>query len=218
LANERQIDLIVIDALGMVLGDVDENAPEVSRVIANLKAIRSATGAAIACVHHPSKSGAQNANATTYNAAGSAKFSNFFEWTVELRRGEEPSVIVAEVVKHRGWAKAHKFAGDFEYKHFGINHLPLQHEMETFQFWAHPLTGATEKRQEAIREAVNAVLADGEEMKQSDLTAAAKVEADAATGSPVGEYAIRMEVKAMIDEGLLVTRRGERNALWVSLL
>lgn len=193
-------DVIVIDALGMVLGDVDENSPEVARVIAHLKEIRAATGAAIIAVHHPSKAGAQTQEANTYNAAGSAKFSNFFEWTIELRKGEIDGRIVASVVKHRGWAKTAIFAADFAYTHFGDEHPELAHELKTFRFYPAPLESAAEKRGQAIKDAVLSVLATGP-MNQQELINAAKKEVDSAVGSPVGKLKIRDEIINMAAAG-----------------
>jgi RecA-family ATPase len=204
LAQEVQADVIVIDALGMVLGAVDENAPEVAGVIARLKEIRAATGAALIAIHHPSKSGAQTAAASTYNAAGSAKFSNFFEWTVELRAGEEANTIVAEVVKNRGWAKVKRFAASFEYEHFGKEQPGLAHELERFRFYPAPLQSKSDKRTTLVAETALALLAEGER-NQMELVAAVKQEVEAQLGEPVGEATIRAALKTLVAGGDLLT-------------
>jgi hypothetical protein len=206
MARDMSADVIVIDALGMVMGGVDENSPQVAGVIAKLKEIRSATGAAILVVHHPSKSGAQMQNTSTYNAAGSAKFSNFFEWTIELRASEEePDTIVVDVVKHRGWAKNKKFLAEFTYEHFGLDQPQLSHELRSFRFYPAPLESKADKRGTAVRDIVLALLAGGE-MNQSELINETKSAADAQFGSPVGKVAIRDIIKAMANDKTILER------------
>lgn len=217
LALDVGADVIVFDALGMVLGDVDENAPDVARVIAKLKEIRAATGAAILAVHHPSKSGAQNDKATTYNAAGSAKFSNFFEWSIELRAGEEKGTILANVVKHRGWAKTTKFMAELEYRHFGEDRPELTHELKEFKFYPATIENAGEKRKATIKSVVLEILADSE-MNQKDLIAATKTKVEASMGGKVGEFGIREEIKRMVEAGDIVgTQSGARQPTIYSL-
>lgn len=202
LATSIAADVIVIDALGMVLGEVDENKPEAAKIMAALKELRAATGAAILVVHHPSKAGAATAQANTYNAAGSAKFSNFFEWTIELRAGEEKGVVVAEVVKHRGWSKTRKFAAEIDYEHFGEERPDLAHELKSFAF--HPVAALTpaEKRVALVQDAVTDALAGGE-MNQGELVQAVR-EALAAEGEFVGENTVRATLKHLAAQGVIV--------------
>ena len=213
LAKSMDADVIVFDALGMILGNVDENSPEAATVIARLKEIRAATGAAILCVHHPSKAGAQTATANTYNAAGSAKFSNFFEWTIELRSNEDLATIVAEVVKHRGWAKTTKFAAELEYTHFGLNQPALAHELETFRFYPAPLTGKREQRTTMIQSAILDTLS-GDELNQSRLVHVVLSKLD----EPTGDKTIRHTIRNMVEQGTIVARStGDRRPVFYSL-
>lgn len=216
MALDVGADVIVIDALGMVLGQVDENSPDVAKVIANLKEIRSETGAAIVCIHHPSKMGANNDKSTTYNAAGSAKFSNFFEWSIELRAGEEAGTIVGTVVKHRGWAKATKFAAELDYKHFDKERPELAHELSSFKFYPAAIESAGEKRTTLIRETACTLLAQSP-LNQSALIEAIKAELDSALGKPVGVNAIREVIKAMVAAKELCTQKGADNATLYAL-
>lgn len=206
MALDMAADVIVIDALGMVMGEVDENSPQVASVIAKLKEIRAATGAAILVVHHPSKSGAQTVNASTYNASGSAKFSNFFEWTIELRAGDEQDIIAVDVVKNRGWAKHKKFAAEFEYEHFGQEHPELAHELKSFRFYPAAVESKGEQRDAAIQEGITDVLAGGE-MNQKELVATVKADMEESLGKPVGEFAIREVLKEMAALGRLMAHQ-----------
>jgi hypothetical protein len=206
MALDMQSDVIVIDALGMVMGEVDENSPAVASVIAKLKEIRAATGAAILVVHHPSKSGAQTLNASTYNASGSAKFSNFFEWTIELRSGEEQDIIAVEVVKNRGWAKHKKFAAEFTYEHFGHEHPELAHELKSFRFYPAAVESKGEQRDAAVQEAITDALAGGE-MNQKDLVACVKADVLDDAGIVAGEVAIRDVIKNMVANKAIVLRQ-----------
>lgn len=205
LANSVQADVIVIDALGMVMGEVDENKPEAAKIMAALKELRSATGAAVIAVHHPSKAGAATATANTYNAAGSAKFSNFFEWTVELRAGEDKGSVIAEVVKHRGWAKVSKFAAQLEYEHFGSERPDLAHELKSFRFYPTVQLSAAERKIASVRDVVIDLLADGE-MNQSALVTQT-MEALAESGDRVGENAVRATLKHLAANGAIVARQ-----------
>jgi RecA-family ATPase len=218
LINDNGFDIVVIDALGLVLGAVDENSPDMGRVMAKLKEIRSATGATLIVVHHPSKAGARMQEASGYNASGHAKLANFFEWAIELRAGEEPDTIVADIVKNRGWAKTRKFAASFSYKHFGPEHPELAHELESFKFYPEPIMDAGAKKAEAVREAVVAILQDAGKMNQKDLVAEVKAEVDKAIGTPVGEVAIRAAIKAMTeDETIKASQSAPRQPVFYSL-
>lgn len=48
--------MVIIDCLGVVLGKADENSPEMSRVMGNLRQMAETTGAAVVTIHHQRKS------------------------------------------------------------------------------------------------------------------------------------------------------------------
>jgi replicative DNA helicase len=219
LIIDHQIDVVVIDALGLVLGGIDENSPEVAKVVAKIKELRSATGAAVIAVHHPSKSGARTQEANGYNASGHAKFINFFELAIELRSENKDAPVVAEVVKNRVWVKAHKFSASLAYKHFDAkDHPDLAHELESFEFYPEPIVSESTKKSDAIRLAIAAVLQGEIELNQAQLVEAAKAEAESATRAPVGAVAIRVGIKAMTEDGTLKARpTGERRPVFYSL-
>jgi len=62
-AWECQAKLIVIDNLGLITGDVDENSSQMAMVMGNLRTIAERTGAAIVVIHHQRKGGANGARA-----------------------------------------------------------------------------------------------------------------------------------------------------------
>jgi len=221
--QQFQVDVLVIDALGLVLGEVDENAPDVSVVLSKLKEIRNQTGAAVIVVHHPSKAGARSAGADTFNAAGHSKFSNFFEWTLEMRRGQEEDEVVVAVSKARGWAKTHKFGAKFEYSHFDPDRLPhLSHELESFRFVASGAQTQRDLEESRIFECATAILPRDGAMNQDQLVAAVQTRlADPALTSPpvkMGEKKIRTTLRqGAAQHGLECVQEGDRQPVLYSL-
>jgi len=54
---ETKAALVVIDNLGLILGDVEENSAKMAAIMGNLRAIAERTGAAIVVIHHSRKGG-----------------------------------------------------------------------------------------------------------------------------------------------------------------
>lgn len=60
---ENGVKLVVIDNLGLILGNADENSAQMAQIMSNLRLIAERTGAALVLIHHQRKGGANGSRA-----------------------------------------------------------------------------------------------------------------------------------------------------------
>lgn len=200
------VKIVFIDALGLVTGDVDENSPDMSKVMRNVKTLRDFTGCAIHLIHHPNK-GSRNEESHLFNAAGNAKITNFAEFAVEMREGGEAGQIVCQIVKRRNYVAAHQFAAQLTY-----THKDDSFDLDTFKFDAAKVTTMAQRKSDIAQESIVKVLKKHSGLAKYTLIDMAKEIADEAAGEAVGQAILRKAVNEMIDDGRITTAAGERNA------
>jgi hypothetical protein len=208
------IDITFIDALGLVTGDIDENSPDMSAVMRNIKKLRDLTRSAVHLIHHPNKI-SRDQSPHLFNAAGNAKITNFCEFAVEMRKGGEEDQIVCTIVKKRNYVSADKFAAAKS-----IVHMPDAWDLDSFTFEADKIKSIDDLKAETFRDAVRELLADGAEMTKTKLVKAAKKEADKTLShyrAVISQPDATDELDLMEDEGIVEFVPGPKNSTIVLL-
>lgn len=209
-----EIDITFIDALGLVTGDIDENSPDMSAVMRNIKKLRDLTKSAMHLIHHPNKI-SRDQSPHLFNAAGNAKITNFCEFAVEMRKGGEDDQIVCTVVKKRNYVSADKFAATKS-----IVHMPDAWDLDSFTFEAEKIKSIDDLKAETFRDAVRELLADGAEMTKTKLVKAAKKLADKTLShyrAVISQPDATDELDVMEDEGIVEYVAGPKNSTIVLL-
>ena len=127
LANtieRNNIGLVVIDNLGHITGDVDENSAEMAKVMSRLRRIVDATGAAIVIIHHARKNGSAQRVADALRGSSAVEAALDFAFYIE-RDEDNPNLATIKAAKIRegSWAKPLTVAGQFTSDDDGDNEL-----------------------------------------------------------------------------------------------
>lgn len=209
-----KIDIVFIDALGLVTGDIDENSPDMSKVMRNIKRLRDLTRAAVHLIHHPNKMSREE-SPHLFNAAGNAKITNFCEFAVEMRKGGEADQLICTVVKKRNYVAADKFASTKS-----IVHMSDSWDLDSFTYEAEAIKSIDDLKSEMFRDAIRELLADGAEMTKTRLVKAAKKIADkdlAHYRTVISQPDATDELDLMEDEGIVEYVAGPKNSTIVLL-
>lgn len=115
--------LVVIDNLGLITGDVEENSAKMSDVMGNLRRLTEDTGCAIIIIHHQRK-GTVNAselqNGTRRGDAlrGNSTIEAALDLAILTERKEGEDEITLIATKVRDWIPTTTFGALFTYTHF----------------------------------------------------------------------------------------------------
>lgn len=114
--------LIVIDNLGLVTGDVDENSAMMAQIMRNFRTIAEMTGAAIVLIHHQRKGGAGQSRAGDA-LRGHSSIEAALDLALHVVRENNTNQITVTSTKTRG-VDVPQVVADFWYRHIdGTNDL-----------------------------------------------------------------------------------------------
>jgi hypothetical protein len=116
--------LVVLDNLGLITGDVEENSAGMAQVMGNLRMVVEATKACIVVIHHQRKGGA-NGSRRGDGLRGHSSIEAAIDLALHVSREPDSSDITIMSTKTRGVDVPTVSAG-FEYRHrAGTNDLEL---------------------------------------------------------------------------------------------
>ncbi len=114
-ATNVEARLIIIDNLGIVSGDVDENSAEMAQVLSALRRLAEVTGAAVVLVHHQRKaSGIKGRTGDTLR--GHSSIEAALDLALLIEREEQAASVTIKATKVRG-ADIFPFGAMFTYEH-----------------------------------------------------------------------------------------------------
>ena len=198
--RRHQVKLVILDNLGLISGDVEENSSAMAGVMGSLRRLAEDAGAAVVIIHHQRKTADKDQAINVIR--GHSSISASLDLAVHVGRDVAESVTGAMLipVKMRD-SDIPIMAADFAYEH-----LPgTDGELSEARFFGRRLVDTGSKQ--AIRRAVLTALFDGRPVNQSDLVAAVK---DA--GITAGVNIIRQEIDYLVAAGDVTETRGKHNA------
>jgi len=198
-----EIGLVVIDHFSQILGEVDENGPQVAEIMGSLRNVSERANVAIALIHHQTKSGGGKGNnyQPQDTLRGHSSILAGVDIAVLVARVEtENNKLIIKPVAVRG-PDAKTLAALWTYEQSD------QLELSTARFWRDDIVTVSEKLEDAILE----TLAEGE-CNQRQLKVKIK---DLVSG--VSEGRIRDEIARMEKAGKFETRPGGHNSKIYSL-
>jgi hypothetical protein len=207
--------LIIVDNLGLVTGNTEENSAEMANVMGRLRRLSEQTGAAVILIHHQRKSsGGMEANGVrkgeTLRGHSSIEASLDLALLVERKEGEDSIAIIPTKVRD---FLAHSIIG----AHFTYEHAPESRDLWQARFFS---TATLNKEETAIAE-LRAVILDickqQPGIAQKPLVDEVRDTIAASGNSAPGVNKVRGTIKNMVDDGRLrVTGKAGSHAYWPS--
>jgi len=146
--------LVIVDNLGLITGDTEENSADMANVMGNLRRLAEDTEAAIILVHHQRKS-AMNGDSNGVRKGESLRGHSSIEASLDLallverKAGEDVIAIIPTKVR--------------DYLSFGIigAHFTYEHAPDSRDLWAARFfSEATESKEEAAVNQLRATIMD----------------------------------------------------------
>ena len=194
--------LVIVDNLGLITGDTEENSADMANVMGNLRRLAEDTEAAIVLVHHQRKS-ATNGDANGVRKGESLRGHSSIEASLDLallverKAGEDTIAIIPTKVR--------------DFLSFGIigAHFTYEHAPDSHDLWAARFfSEATATKEDLAVQALELSLLDavraepGVSQKNLILEAQENVRIESGGKIP-GPTAIRRAIKRMVTDGAL---------------
>jgi hypothetical protein len=147
-----QAQFVVIDNLGLITGDVDENSANMAHVMGDLRWLCEETQSAVVLIHHQRKTNGSNARlGETLRGHSSIEAALDLALLVERKPGTESVAVIP--TKVRGYHATHLFGAQFTY-----THVAGTYDLATARFFAEQVETAKEKERRLIRFTVTSEL------------------------------------------------------------
>lgn len=201
--------LVVIDNLGLISGDADENSADMVTVMGNLRRLAEDSGAAVVVIHHQRKGSIADRAGDLLR--GHSSIEAALDLALLVTSDPQSGKITVRPTKVRGAAIESEFCGEFSY-----THKPGSRELSQARFWGVPTMSAKELENREIAKTVLLLLnrANGTPVNQSDLTknVAAYIDAHSTMKKP-GRDRIRGVLNSMVADNRLLVDEGDKGAL-----
>jgi len=147
LTLSLNIQFIVIDNLGLIVGDTDENSAKMAQVLGNLRWLAEATNAVIIIIHHQRKSATGNFRIGE-SLRGHSSIEASLDLALVVERKDNSDTITITPTKERG-APILPITAQFTFTHH-----PNTTELATSQFFFTTLQSQAERDLDIIKEQI----------------------------------------------------------------
>lgn len=200
--------LLIVDNLGLTIGDAEENTGEMAGVMGNLRSIAEDAECAVIMVHHQRKtSGSDNGvrKGETLRGHSSIEASLDLALLVERKDGEDNVTIYP--TKVRGFRMFESIGAWFDY-----GHHPGTRDLARAIFYRKPVMTKAEREQAGLRSSILAEIIARPGIEQKELVDAVR-DSLAVLATAPGINKVRGTLKLMVDDGLLRQVRGDRKSI-----
>lgn len=208
LVQNAKARLLIIDNLGLTIGDAEENSGEMAGVMGNLRSIAEDAECAVIMVHHQRKSSGNSdgvRKGETLRGHSSIEASLDLALLVERKDGDD-SVIVYPT-KVRGYRMWESIGAWFDYSHH-----PGTRDLSRARFYPRPVMSKAEREQASLRNSIMAEIVGHPGIEQKELVDAVRDTLAVVDRAP-GINRVRGTLKIMADDGLVKQIRGDRKAI-----
>jgi len=192
--------LIVVDNLGLVTGDTEENSAAMAQVMGNLRWLCDDTGSAVIMVHHQRKT---NGLASGVRKGESLRGHSSIEAAIDLallverKEGQDDIVIIP--TKVRGYKQFDEIGGMFSY-----THKDGTYDLESARFWQVEARSKERKDLDIISDTIFDILRSaGPTLTETLITGVRDDMASQPGGKAPGVNRVRGLIKRMVDHGEL---------------
>jgi len=206
-------ELVIVDNLGLVTGDVEENSGDMARVMGHLRYLSEAAGCAVIVVHHQRKSNGFGMagdipKGETLRGHSSINAALDLALLVDRREGDDSINIIP--TKVRGYKQVDVIGAIFTYEH-----KPGTKELQTAHFWSK----SVETSEEVVNLAIKANIRQA--LKKLGIVAGKDIIDDVRdymAAQPGGKAPpinkIRGLLKEMVDDGDVEETGARKNRLY----
>lgn len=196
LIVELGAKLIIIDNLGLITGDTEENSGEMAQVMGHLRWLCEETGSAVIVVHHQRKSGG-NADrgirkGEMLRGHSSIEAALDLALLVERKEGEDAVAVIP--TKVRGFKEYNIFGA-----HFTYDHKPDSKDLALARFYSLQVFSKEEREIQAIQDAIKSALRGCSPNSTELVSAVRDVLAGLPGGTAPGINKVRGVLKGMVD-------------------
>ncbi len=197
LVKHIDAKLIIIDNLGLITGDTEENSGEMAQVMGNLRWLCEETESAVIVVHHQRKSGgaADKGVRKGEMLRGHSSIEAALDLALLVDRKDGEDAVAVIPTKVRGF-KEHTIFG----AHFTYDHRPGTKDLALGRFYSLAVSSKEEREIEAIEGMIKGVLRT-KQLNTRDLVNSVRDTLAALPGGTApGVNKIRGILKKMVDE------------------
>jgi len=194
--------LVIVDNLGLITGDTEENNAEMANVMGHLRRLSEETGAAIVLIHHQRKSAAggdSNGVRKGESLRGHSSIEAALDLAllVERKPGEDSIAILPTKVRD---FLAHDIIG----AHFTYEHTEGSRDLYEARFFSAVAVSKDEAAALALRSTIRDVVRGQPGISQMALVNEVRDRVAATAGAKAaGVNKVRGTLKKMADDGLL---------------
>ena len=205
--KEFGIKLLVIDNLGVVIGNVDENSRDMAQIMSALRQLAESTGAAVILIHHRVKGNNNNNGGRSGDTLrGHSSIEASLDLALRVDRVGQSETITIKPTKVRG-ENLSEFPAIFRAGPDLENQL-------VFADFAGPVV--IDPIYTIVRDAVRSILTD-KQHNQKELIKAVVLHLQEIEADAIGENSIRHYIQKMVDENKLVVLKGSKTEKLYSL-
>lgn len=200
--------LVIIDNLGLVIGDAEENSGEMAQVMGNLRSICEDGDCAVAVVHHQRKSNGTGDKGVRRGETlrGHSSIEAALDLALLVERKEGADAVTVFPTKVRGYRNFDFFGATFSYQH-----KPGTRDLAEARFFGQQVLN---KDENALRELQAAILTEvmaRPGIEQKTLVDAVRDSLAALTNKAPGINRVRGVASQMGRDGLLREAVGDKN-------
>lgn len=209
LIKYLSVKVVVVDNLGLITGDTEENSAAMAQVMGNLRWLCEETETAVIVIHHQRKSSAADKDARkgeTLRGHSSIEASLDLALIVERKNGDDTITIIP--TKVRDYKVVDLFGAKFTYQH-----KEGTRELETARFFAVSMETEAEREIRSIVDSAQRQIEDaGKALNQKDLTDAIRDHLAATQGKAPAINRVRGVLTAAVKDGRLRGFVGKKGA------
>lgn len=208
LVKSLGVKLIIVDNLGLVTGDTEENSAAMAQVMGNLRLLCEDTESAVVVVHHQRKSNGNGDHGIrkgeTLRGHSSIEAAVDLALLIERKPGEDSIAIIP--TKVRGY-KIIDILGAF----FTYTHVEGTYDLATARFFSIATETETERELNSVKDAIRTVIKEAKKpMIQKGIVDATRDRIAAQNRTAPGINRVRGVLKMMVDDGELREVAGEK--------
>lgn len=191
--------MVVIDNLGLITGEVEENSARMASVMGRLRRLVEETGATVLLIHHQRKSSGGTEGARkgeTLRGHSSIEASLDLALLIERKPGEDAIAVIPTKVRDY---MAHDIIG----AHFTWEHAPDSRDLWSARFYSKPALTKEEQVVHDLRSVILSICKRQPGIAQNDLVTEVRDQQAASYGSAPGINRVRGTIKKMVDDGNL---------------
>jgi hypothetical protein len=197
--KEKQAQLVIVDNLGVVSGDAEENSADMGKVMSHWRQLAEDTGAAVVLIHHQRKGNGLGGRAGD-TLRGHSSIEASLDLALMIEREEYSDTVSVKATKVRG-EDVLPFSAVFTYEN------DQNFEMHTAKFYG--IVSEDTRSGAALEREIKAALA-GVSLNKSDLVKAVKEALTEDGGKGPGVNRIRDMIDRMAADGKIAANSGQR--------